>query len=154
MRVLSVSVILCLATAAGVRAADPAEEKAALATVQRLFDAMAARDAAAVRDVLLPDGRIASVRENGGAATLGGSTHAEFVERIGTAKEPLRERIWDPQVMVHGRIAMVWAPYDFHRGDQFSHCGVDLISLVKTAEGWKISGLTYTVETAGCASPR
>lgn len=126
------------------------EEGSVLAAVQRLFDAMAARDAAAARVVLMPEGRIVQFREGAGAPTV--SSQAEFPDRIGAASAPLRERIWDAKVLVHGRIAQVWAPYDFHRGETFSHCGVDSISLVKTAEGWKIAGLAYTVETTGCAS--
>ena len=43
------------------------------------------------------------------------------------------------------------APYDFHRDGEFSHCGVDAFTLVRTESGWKISGGVYTVETEGCA---
>ena len=52
---------------------------------------------------------------------------------------------------MHGPIASVWTPYDFWVDGKFSHCGIDIFDLVKTAEGWKISGLTYTVERTGCA---
>lgn len=145
---------LWISLCAPVFAADAAkaDEKAVLAVVQRLFDAMAARDGAAARAVLLPGGSIVQVRDN--APTPGVSPQAEFPDRIAKAAAPSRERIWDPTVLVHGSIAQVWAPYDFHRGETFSHCGVDSISLVKTGEGWKIAGLTYTVETTGCAPPK
>jgi len=46
----------------------------------------------------------------------------------------------------------VWTPYDFWVDGKFSHCGIDIFDLVKTAEGWKISGATYTVERTGCAA--
>ena len=46
---------------------------------------------------------------------------------------------------------MVWAPYDFHVNGAFSHCGVDVFSLVRTAEGWRIAAVAYTVEREGCA---
>jgi hypothetical protein len=60
--------------------------------------------------------------------------------------------MWTPAVHVHGAIAVVWAPYDFHIDGKFSHCGVDTFSLVRTATGWQISGISYTVEPTGCAA--
>jgi hypothetical protein len=132
-------------------AAADGESRAVLSTVERLFEAMAARDAAAARSVLLPGGSIVQVREGADAPSI--SAQSEFPDRIAAANAPLRERIWDAKVLVHGRIAQVWAPYDLHRGDTFSHCGVDAVTLVKTAEGWKIAGLTYTVEKTGCKPP-
>jgi hypothetical protein len=60
------------------------------------------------------------------------------------------ERMWDARVLIHGRIAVLWTPYDFHRDGKFSHCGVDAFSLVKTDDGWKIAGFIYTVEPEGC----
>jgi hypothetical protein len=111
---------------------------------------MAARDGAAARAVLIPEGTIVAVRDGSPASV---TPQSAFPDRIAAANAPLRERIWDPKVLIHGRIAQLWAPYDFHRGDTFSHCGVDSVSLVKTAEGWKIAGLTYTVETTGCTPP-
>ncbi len=45
--------------------------------------------------------------------------------------------------MLHGRIAVVWTPYDFHNDGELSHCGIDALSLLMTDEGWKIAGVTY-----------
>jgi hypothetical protein len=60
--------------------------------------------------------------------------------------------MWDPLVLVHGRIAVVWAPYDFHINGEFSHCGVDAFTLIKTENGWQIAGAAYTIEPKGCAA--
>jgi hypothetical protein len=131
-------------------AQQPSEEKAVLAAVQRLFDAMASHDSAAAQQVLIPEGRYFSVRDTGAGAAVGGATHKEFAERLAGGKEDMRERMWDSKVLIHGRIAVVWTPYDFHRNRKFSHCGVDAFNLIKTSEGWKIAGFVYTVEPAGC----
>jgi hypothetical protein len=58
--------------------------------------------------------------------------------------------MWDPDVRIHGAIAVVWTRYDFWVDGKFSHCGVDAFDLVKTAEGWRIAGGVYTVERTGC----
>ena len=60
------------------------------------------------------------------------------------------ERMWDATVLVHGPLAQVWTPYDFHADGEFSHCGVDAFTLIKTSEGWRVSGVAYTVEPTGC----
>jgi hypothetical protein len=54
------------------------------------------------------------------------------------------------EVMVHNRIAMVWGSYNLWINDKFSHCGVDAFTLLKTEAGWKISSLSFSMETEGC----
>jgi hypothetical protein len=63
-------------------------------------------------------------------------------------KERMREQ--DTRVEVHERIAMVWAPYDLWVNEKYSHCGVDVFTLLKTEEGWKIASIAYTIEKKGC----
>lgn len=126
------------------------EESVVIETVQRFFDAMAARDTSAMRAVILPEGRIFSIREEGAQVVVGGSTQAEFLERLADTEDDLLERMWDPQVFIHDRIAMLWTRYDFQRNGEFSHCGVDSFSLLETSDGWKIAGIIYTVERRGC----
>jgi hypothetical protein len=128
-------------------AASP-EESQVIATVQKLFDAMAAHDGAAAAALTIPEGRVFVVRTTGepGAST----TLAQFAERLPAIKGRILERMWKPEVRVDGRLATLWAPYDFHRDGQRTHCGIDAVDLVKTSAGWKISGISYTVVTEGC----
>jgi hypothetical protein len=44
-----------------------------------------------------------------------------------------------------------WAPYDFHLDGKLSHCGIDSFGLVRGADGWRIAGISYTVQKTGCA---
>ena len=53
-------------------------------------------------------------------------------------------------VQIEGTLAQIWASYDFHFGQTFSHCGVDAVQLLKTAEGWKIMSLADTFVREGC----
>ena len=77
----------------------------------------------------------------------------DFLNAIGSGKVVWKERIWNASVLVHGAIAVVWAPYDFHNNGSFSHCGYDSFSLLKTADGWKITYISDTRETQGCENP-
>ena len=141
------ALILCIASCAFAFAAT-SEEKDPTATVQRLFDAMAAHDADAGRPLFAPGTTLTAVRADGTVSTI---TSDQFLTHVGAAKEPWLERMWEPKVMVHGSLAVVWADYDFHLNGKLSHCGVDSITLVNTAGEWKIAGVAYTSETSGCA---
>lgn len=131
--------------------ADPVDREAVLAVVQELFDAMAAGDVERVRAVLLPEGQWVSIRPgDDGDDVVAVMPHREVIDQIGQARERWLERMWDPVVMMHGPLAVVWTPYDFHRDGTFSHCGMDAVTLVRTGTRWRIAGATYTVEPHGC----
>ena len=131
-------------------AAQDDAEAGAVAAVQALFDAMAARDGDAIRDLLTEGAVFTATAETAEGVVVRESTGAEFAASIGQPGPALLERMWDPHVMVQGPIAVVWTPYDFHVDGQFSHCGIDAVSLVQPGDGWKISSIAYTRETTGC----
>jgi hypothetical protein len=133
--------------AAALQGADPAREKAVTEVVNRFFRAMTEHDGAALNALLTSDGRYSAVSENG---TVTGGTHADFITRIASSKDALLERTWNPKVLLDGRVAVLWAPYDFHHDGRFSHCGVDSFSLVETSGGWKIAGIVYSVQRSNC----
>ena len=129
--------------------AQTPDEKAAVDAAQKLFDGMAARDAAMIRSVLLSDARLYSVQDSGAASP--GVAGTDFATQIAAIKsEPLERFTGRPEVLIHGRIAQVWGEYEFLRDGKFGHCGVDSFSLLKTAEGWKIATIVYTTEVASC----
>jgi hypothetical protein len=147
----AVCALLAAVVFAAARSAEPpSDEAAVLKVVQEFFDAMAARDAEAMRRITLPEGRFFSVRETEGEVRLRSFTNAESAGQLAAAQERWLERMWNPQVLIHKRIAVVWTPYDFYRDARFSHCGIDAFNLIKTGDGWKITGGVYTVEPAGC----
>jgi hypothetical protein len=130
-------------------APDPARAEV-VAVANRLFAAMESRDTAEIRRLFLPQGRIVSVGSQGGATMVRERSVDEFIPTIAAAPEPLRERMWSPEVRIDGDLAMLWAPYDFHRGAQFSHCGSDAFQMVRLGGGWRIAALSYTVQREGC----
>ncbi|HZU26925.1 MAG TPA: nuclear transport factor 2 family protein [Bryobacteraceae bacterium] len=128
--------------------AQATDEKDTVATVQKVFDGMAARDAEAIRATMLSDARLYAVREDG---TTVASSVDDFISRIGTIKGDLLERFTSkPTVSLRGRMAQVWGEYEFLHDGKFSHCGVDSVSLFRRTEGWKIAAVAYTTETTNC----
>jgi hypothetical protein len=143
--------ILALAGAGPSGLAAQAPEDAVLRAVDELFAAMAAGDAERAGHVLLPEGQWVSVRPGAdGAEVVAVMPHHQVLERLAEGTERWLERYWDPQVMVHGPVAVVWTPYDFYRDGEFSHCGMEAFTLVRGPDGWRITGATYTVEPTGC----
>jgi hypothetical protein len=124
---------------------------AVLATVDELFAAMAAGDAGRAAAVLLPEGQWVSVRPgDDGSDVVVVTPHRDVLVRLAEGRERWLERYWDPEVMIHGPVAVVWTAYDFYRDGEFSHCGMEAFTLVRAADGWRIAGATYTVEVDGC----
>ncbi|MBC7919681.1 MAG: nuclear transport factor 2 family protein [Ferruginibacter sp.] len=148
--------VLCLA---GCRPALPTarpspEADQVVRTAEQLFVAMRTRDTLALRTLFHPGARITAVEGNGAEAKVSERGLAEFVRSIGTARDTLRERMWEPEVRVDGNLATLWAPYDFHFGARFSHCGYDAFHFARAAGGWRITAISYTVQRDGCPTPR
>jgi hypothetical protein len=118
---------------------------------QTLLLALSAADTATLAELLASDAMIYSVREGEGGAVLGARTRASFLEGLGGDDRGLLERMWTPTVLVQDRVAMVWAPYDFHLAGEFSHCGIDIFTLLQGEAGWKVTSITYNVVREGCA---
>lgn len=45
---------------------------------------------------------------------------------------------------------MAWITYTFKVKGKFTHCGIDVFTLTKTNEGWKIVNTSYTKYVDGC----
>lgn len=128
-------------------AQDQNEKNAVLETVQRVFDAMAEADSAKAASVFVDGGHTFRVDEEGNLAL---SENSSFTQSIGNFEQEVIERMWDAKVLIDDNIAMAWTPYDLHVDGQFSHCGTNLISLIKTGDGWKITDITYNVKKEQC----
>ena len=142
--------MLALALAVPAQAGQAEERRAVLATVQRLFDALAARDPAAIMVEVLPEGRITSHRVRDGNLVMRTTGWSEWAQGLAGVQEPLEERMHDPKVRIRGTLASVWTEYVFRRNGAFSHCGIDLVDLAKVDGRWRILNLSYTAETDGC----
>ena len=126
--------------------ASTADEETALATVQQFLDAMQNRDAAAIKAVWQSGSQYSYSGPLGKSTVVVQKTIEQLITDLVSGNEPWLERIWNPTIKAAGNQAVVWARYDFHVGKKFTHNGTDCYSLLKTADGWKIVGLVFTVE--------
>jgi hypothetical protein len=148
MRISGRAVSLLLLGCLCLEAADSGEQKAILAAVQTLFDGMAAHDAGMIEGAMTADARLTGIGSDRPPTNV---ARDQFAQSIAANQSRLLERIWEPKVLVRGRMATVWAEYDFYADGKFGHCGVDNFLMLKTDQGWKAAAVAYTVETEGCA---
>ena len=132
-------------------AAAQTARDSAIAAVNEFFRAMTARDTAATNRVQLADGISYAVRQRGDSQVISRGTNEGYARQLASMRDTYIERMWNPTVLIHGPIAVVWAPYDIHRNREFVHCGVDAFTLIRAPTGWKIATVTYTAEPTGCA---
>lgn len=136
-------------------AQSEAEKEKVLGVVQNLFNAMAEADTATAADLFMEGGHAYVVRAGQGEqVNVSLSQHQQFLESMaGWEPGSVVERMWDTKVLVQDNIAVAWTPYDLHVNGNFSHCGVNIISLIKTDSGWKIADITYSAKQQGCTGP-
>jgi len=140
--------IFCAASTTA-RAQSP-EHDAAYRVVQRVFDAMRARDTTAMRASFVPNAAMQRL----GDSTVVFEPIDAWLGSVARARPGLvlDERLANAVVHVDGALASIWVDYWLFVGDRFSHCGVDAFLLVKQSGVWRIFSVVDTRRTEGCAA--
>jgi len=148
--ILALIMALVVVPGSGARAgsASQADRAAAARVVQAFFTAMKAGDVNAIRGLYQPNTQFVWSRPTKDGQAIEQQSIESFMLEVKQAPDGFLERIWAPDVLVDGPVAMVWARYDFHRGRTFSHNGRDCYVLLNTSQGWKIVSLVFSVEPA------
>ena len=145
------SLLLTILLAPLIAHADEAADRAAVIDViDAFFEAMTARDVERMRTLMTSDGILYGYSESADGVQVIRPTHADYLNNLATGEGIPVERYWDPEIMLYGRLATVWTPYDFHNNGQFSHCGVNNFSMLNTDNGWVITGVVFSIETENC----
>ena len=143
MKKLLLTVALMLAACAPSSAQVAPKKDAAgdaSAVAHKLFEAMRAKNAEAIRALFMPEGQLVAIdrpRTGDGLSKTRVFTADAFAKMISEAKAPeFIERMPQSEVKIFGDMALVYGRYTFHVGDKFSHCGINSFHLVRTADGW------------------
>ena len=145
-RFVGLSTIAALALGASLAFAaqqDPDARDLVLALAEEALAAISAEDKERFAGLLLDETVTYRVAERDGEVSVAARTPE--VRAADVWDDDLLERGFDAQVMVEGRIGMVWLPYDFYVNGELSHCGVDVFTMLETADGWRIASLSWTV---------
>lgn len=126
------------------------DAKAALAVVNKLFDEMAAANAAGILAAGTPENQLVALQKGkDGKSRISVITGEQFTKFF-TKPGAIKEVMYDPKVEVSGDWAMVWGRYVFFAGEKLSHCGINQFNLVRTDAGWKIANGASTIDPGAC----
>jgi hypothetical protein len=146
---LLLALSLCTSAAAQTASKNDAG-KEAIAVANKLFEAMRAKNAEAIRSLFMPEGQLVAIdkpRTGEGVSKTRVFSADAFSKMIADAKAPeFIEKMARPEVKLFGDMALVFGRYTFHVGDKFSHCGTNSFHLVRTIDGWKIANAASTLE--------
>lgn len=145
--ILTLAVSLFSTNAAAQKTDD---RSAVLAVVQKLFDEMAAANAAGIIETGTPENQLVAIQKmrdgKSRISVIGGEAFSKFFTKPGGIEEVMP----DPKVEVDGDWAMVWGRYVFWAEGKLSHCGINQFNLVRTDAGWKIANGASTMDPNGC----
>ena len=130
--------------------AQSADHDAAYQVVTRLFDAMRARDTAAMRSAFVANAAMQSLHPQRGVSFESIDGWLAGVSRA-PAGVVIDERLANPVIKVDGDLASIWVDYWLFVGDRFSHCGVDALLLHRQDGMWRVFSVVDTRRTVGCA---
>ncbi len=135
-------------------AQERSAEQEVKAAIETLFEGMRTNDSTMVAKVFNRDAIMQTVLINEqGSTYLSQGSLEGFLKAIGTDKsEVWDEKIQSYDIKIDGNLASAWTPYQFFRGEEFSHCGVNSFQLMNTTEGWKIFHIVDTRRREGCKS--
>jgi hypothetical protein len=144
VRLLFVVVAACAVTSS-LHAQDASAESArALAVADSALAMITKGDFVALTDLMLPEAVLFPTGTRDGVTRYRVRTRAE--ERSNAPKVKITERGFRPEVRVNGPVAMVWYPYDLYLDGKWSHCGVDIFTLVRHEGAWRIATMAWSAE--------
>ena len=147
-KVLGIALLLFVSLASTAQQSHP-EYVAVKLVIDNFFEGINTGDGELLASLEVEGAQILNIREN----TAG---EYEFTARSWFAAENfgsvtrLTERYWDDELLISDVLAVFWAPYDFHINGEFSHCGIDVLNLIKIEGEWKIGHAMWTIQRPNC----
>jgi len=131
---------------------EEAEKKEVLEKVNLFFKVLETKDTVLYNTIVYSNAQIWTIRPQQDTLKVAMRSFDDDMKRLVTMQTVIEEKPMTYEIKIHNNIAMVWMPYTLSLNGKFSHCGVDIFTLLKSAEGWKIVSTVYSVEPDGCAS--
>lgn len=123
------------------------EVDAVLAAVDAFMETLTTNDIELRSSLQTTDGMTyVSIKRPDGTWRVVGRPNSVFLNPPGDDAPKTVEKYWDPVVFVRGPLAMVWNPFEFWVDDKTSHCGVNMMQMVKTDGTWKLANTMWTHE--------
>lgn len=119
--------------------------------INKLFDGMRKGDSSLVSSAMSKNIVMQTISGTGANIRVRTDNPQNFLKMIATPHtEVYDERITFDNIQIDAGLASVWTSYRFYVGDNFSHCGVNSITLVKESGDWKILHIIDTRRKEQC----
>ena len=146
-------VTLALVLGASAVGAQGAHEQEVIAVVERMFQGMRSADSGTVRAVFAPGARFAGVNTRVDPPAVRYDAVDGWITAIAGSNGRWDEQIYDVVAKVDAGVAIVWAPYTFYLDRKISHCGVNVVDLLRVGAEWKIIQVYDSRRRDGCPDP-
>ena len=134
---------------------QPDEQEAVLKAVDDFIITLTSQDLNRRSELQTTDGMTyTAVHRPDGTWRVVGRPNSFFLDPKGISSNESIEKFWAPVVMIRGPLAMVWNPFEFWLDGKTSHCGINLMQLVKTEGEWKLANTMWTHEPTACEALR
>ena len=146
----AIGIVLGLSLVVTLHAQKANDNAAVLGVVQKLFDEMAAANAAGILSTGTADNQLTAIRKTRDGKTTVSVINGEQFTKFFTKPGAIKEVMYAPKVDIDGDWAMVWGRYVFFSEGKLSHCGINQFNLVRTDAGWKIANGASTIDPNAC----
>lgn len=119
--------------------------------INQFFESLEKQDTVLLKQVAFMEGQIWTVNNTVSPAKHRMRFFSDDLKSLKSKNTYLEEAL-SMEVKIHEGMAMAWVPYEFRLNGEFSHCGVDVFTLVKDDKKWKIINLSYTIDKEGCGT--
>jgi hypothetical protein len=142
-RLLTAALITLLcAPALHAQKAD-ADARAVIAVADSVLAALSSGDNVTLKRLTLDSAVVGGAGMRNGVERMSLTSWTRFTSHPGS---DFTERGFNATARVQDRVAQVWVPYDLYRGKEWSHCGVDAFTLLKSEGRWRVASLVFTIE--------
>lgn len=113
--------------------------------IDSFFDALNSKNHVFLKELCLEDMKIHTLAI-GEEIVLNSQSKQEFIDGIKSIESETRifEKIRSKESIANEHLAQYMLPYSFYVNDKLSHTGTNVMTLLKTKEGWKISYIADT----------
>jgi hypothetical protein len=118
--------------------------RVAIAVADSVLVALSSGDNATLKRLTLDSAIVGGAGLRNGVERLSLGSWAPYTSRTGPSE--FTERGFGATARVQDRVAQVWLPYDLYIGKTWSHCGVDVFTLLRSEGRWRVASLIYTIE--------
>jgi hypothetical protein len=123
-------------------------------TIETFFEGMKAGDTSLISTTLAADVDLKSIYNDSktGETQITVEKMDSFLDQISKKPEEViyDERLLSFDIKIDGSMALAWTPYRFYLNEKFSHCGVNVFTLARISNIWRIVSITDTRRRADC----